>query len=105
MVMSLGPKNRLSYHPLLRFTGIATILSSGVCGVRGAETASAWDALAPYFQPPKAWAGQMGACQSLLSFTNGQVVSTLEDWARRRLTSQSNSIQFNPIQPRNPALL
>ena len=40
--------------------------------------------LAPYFQPPKEFAGQLGTYRSPLLFANGSKVQTPEDWSKRR---------------------
>lgn len=40
--------------------------------------------LAPYYQPPAEFAGQLGEYRSPLKFADGSVVKMPEDWARRR---------------------
>lgn len=46
--------------------------------------AAAWEKLAPYFTPPKAWENSHGAYRSLLQFYNGRSVKTPDDWKERR---------------------
>jgi len=45
---------------------------------------TAWSRIAPYFQPPPEYTGQLGDYRSLLTFDDGSLVQTSEDWARRR---------------------
>lgn len=51
------------------------------------ETASAqalWKKIAPYYQPPKEFKGDLGKYQSPLKFYDGRTVKTPEDWQQRR---------------------
>lgn len=52
--------------------------------VSGAETNAPWQIIAPYFQAPPAYVGQLGPYRSPLLFTDGTAVKTAADWTRRR---------------------
>lgn len=43
-----------------------------------------WTKIAPYFTPPQEFKGKFGDYRSPLTFYNGQVVRTAEDWKERR---------------------
>jgi hypothetical protein len=45
---------------------------------------AAWEKLAPYFTPPKAWENSHGAYRSPLQFYDGRSVKTPDDWKKRR---------------------
>lgn len=49
-----------------------------------AHAATAWETIAPHFQPPAEFAGQFGAFRSPLLFNDGSPVKTAADWPRRR---------------------
>lgn len=46
--------------------------------------AALWRQLEKYFHPPAEFAGELGPYRSPLKFSDGKVVKTPEDWARRR---------------------
>lgn len=46
--------------------------------------AHAWEKLAPFFTPPKEWAGKYGSYRSSLQFYDGRIVKTPGDWKQRR---------------------
>ena len=43
-----------------------------------------WDTIAPYFEPPEEFAGEMGDYRSPLIFKDGSKVENAEDWQARR---------------------
>ena len=45
---------------------------------------SAWDLIAPLFEVPDRFAGQLGPYRSPLVFSDGTPVRTAADWQRRR---------------------
>ncbi|GDY20230.1 hypothetical protein LBMAG56_15750 [Verrucomicrobiota bacterium] len=49
-----------------------------------ARAATAWEQIAPFFQPPAEFAGKTGAFRSPLLFNDGTPVKTAADWPRRR---------------------
>lgn len=49
-----------------------------------AEPASPWETIAPLFDVPTQYAGQIGAYRSPLIFADGSSVKTPADWSRRR---------------------
>ena len=49
-----------------------------------ADAATPWETIAPYFQPPSEFAGQLGTFRSPLLFADGTPVKTVADWSRRR---------------------
>lgn len=74
---------------------IALILAVAVAGILlanhhisakdNAMTAEdAWKIIAPYFHPPKEYAGDFGPHKPLLKFYDGTPVKTAADWKRRR---------------------
>ncbi len=82
-----------TFSPYLfrRHRFFALLFCAAVCGsanLRADDPAAAHDALGrklePYFHPPAEFAGQLGPYRSPLKFTDGTVVKTPEDWARRR---------------------
>lgn len=54
------------------------------CTAAPSTTNSAWQIIAPFFQPPLAHTNQFGAYRSPLIFNDGTPVKSAADWARRR---------------------
>jgi hypothetical protein len=54
-------------------------------GVQAAEADPNWPLIAPFCQPPTAFAHQFGPYKSLLLANNGHEARTASDWAKRRL--------------------
>ena len=52
--------------------------------VSAASAEPTWKKIAPAFQPPREFVGDLGAYKSPLVFDDGCAVKTAEDWARRR---------------------
>src|SRR6185436_18845401 len=49
-----------------------------------AEPHAAWDLIAPFFQPPKEYAGRLGDYRTPLKFDDGSPVRSAAEWPRRR---------------------
>ena len=49
-----------------------------------ARAATAWETIAPHFQPPAEFSGKLGAFRSPLLFNDGSPVKSAADWPRRR---------------------
>lgn len=62
----------------------ALCVSESVSADEPQSRASLWQRLEKYTQPPAEFAGQFGSYRSPLKVTNGLVVRSPEDWARRR---------------------
>ena len=62
---------------------IATVGSWAKCAEPDAATALA-EKLAPFYQPPAEFAGQLGDYKSPLVFSDGSAVRSKDDWPRRR---------------------
>jgi hypothetical protein len=58
------------------------LLLAVLTGTSQAE--EAWTSIAPYFQPPAEFAGQLGEFRSPLLFRDGTKVTNATEWARRR---------------------
>jgi len=63
---------------------------------------SAWDIIAPSFEPPSEFAGRFGSYRSPLTFRDGTHVKTRADWPRRR---QEILEEWTTIMGPWPALL
>jgi gamma-glutamyltranspeptidase/glutathione hydrolase len=66
---------------------LATFLLVAVAAAASDQQASPealWKKLEPFAQPPEAFAGKFGSYRSPLKFTDGTVVKSAADWARRR---------------------
>ncbi len=65
--------------------GLSTFLL-GLVTPSGAEDApaDAWQRIAPYFSPPKQFAGVLGDYRSPLRFADGRPVRSADDWKERR---------------------
>lgn len=48
------------------------------------KTTTAWERIAPAFDVPEQWEGELGDFRSPLRFLDGSMVENAEDWARRR---------------------
>ncbi len=53
-------------------------------GVLSGFAEDAWTKIAPHFQPPAEFNGQLGSYQSPLRFADGRLAKTPEEWAKRR---------------------
>jgi len=67
---------------------LAAVLAAGWLGCSGfadgAETNTAWQVIAPLFQPPREFADQFGSYRSPLLFADGTRVTNAAGWPRRR---------------------
>ena len=61
-----------------------------------------WLTLAPFFSPPKEFAGKLGNFKSPLQFADGRVARNGDDWQRRRAEIQN---QWTDLLGRWPALI
>lgn len=68
---------------LLCLFGLLFIAPDG-SGVRPLADGDVPETLRPFFSPPAALAGDLGAYRSVLEFNDGSRVRTVEDWRRRR---------------------
>jgi dienelactone hydrolase len=64
--------------------GFLPLTSAGVGAEQPTSTESLWKKLAPFTKPPEEFAGKLGAYRSPLQFSDGSVVKSPADWARRR---------------------
>ncbi len=60
---------------------------------------TAWQRIAPYFQPPAAFETELGDYQSPLLFSDGTPVRTVEDWSRRRQELRHEWMQLLGVWP------
>jgi dienelactone hydrolase len=65
--------------PVIALAGVASAVF--VCAD---DRPAAWQTIAPFFQPPPAFAGKLGQYRSPLLFDDGTPVRTATDWPRRR---------------------
>lgn len=77
------PAVRDTYWPRLRSAWFVTLLSVPILVAASAQ-GTAWDVIAPLFEVPARFAGQLGHYRSPLVFPDGTPVRTAADWARRR---------------------
>ncbi len=61
-----------------------TVQFAFACAALAAEPASPWETIAPLFEAPTQYAGQLGSYRSPLNFADGTQVKTPDDWSRRR---------------------
>jgi hypothetical protein len=73
----------VAFRVRLRAAFCAAALSLGVAGAASAQ-GTAWDLIAPSFEVPARFAGQLGGYRSPLVFPDGTPVRTAADWERRR---------------------
>jgi len=60
-------------------------VSRALCGpATESSRAAIWAKIAPYFSPPKEFAGDFGEYKSPLKFDDGTPVKTVADWQKRR---------------------
>lgn len=76
-------------HPLSHAVLLSLLILSAVSDVTGsspipANREAAWSIIAPFFEPPAAFANQYGSYRSPLKFNDGTTVKTSADWQRRR---------------------
>lgn len=67
---------------MMRITALGACLSS--LALASAAAADPPREIAPFFQPPKEYANDLGGLKPLLKFNDGTPVKTAADWARRR---------------------
>jgi len=70
---------------LLFLAGVAQAAetASATSASRGTRESS-WSIIAPFFQPPAEFAGQLGSFRSPLLFNDGSRVKTSADWLKKR---------------------
>ena len=61
-----------------------TVYCSACLSGQGNFKTEAWEKLAPFFTPPKEWAGRYASYRSPLKFYDGRIVKTPGDWKQRR---------------------
>ena len=71
----------MNHHRHVAALLIGTLLATAALAE---STTRPSDAILPYFQPPKEFAGQFGNYRSPLRFDDGSPVKTVQDWPRRR---------------------
>jgi pimeloyl-ACP methyl ester carboxylesterase len=83
----MKPGNRSLPNPVrIVRTAFAAALVAGIVAAQDADPPprGGWEKIAPFFQPPAEWAGDLGDYKSPLIFDDGRPVKTPEDWRRRR---------------------
>jgi dienelactone hydrolase len=65
-------------------TATLLVLAWAAAAETGQRRAELEKRLAPYYQPPAEFAGQLGEYKSPLKFADGSEVKSKEDWAKRR---------------------
>ena len=83
----MKPSNRAPLDPVcMVYAAMLPLLCAVSTAAQDADgrEATAWNTIAPYFQPPADLAEDMGEYRSPLLFDNGRPVQTPDQWSQRR---------------------
>jgi len=73
-----------NYARLRSTVAISVVILAGAVPVGSQEASPPWSEMEKHFVPPDEYKGNFGKYRSVLTFDDGTVVKSAEDWSRRR---------------------